>query len=63
MPHHAIVNSNFNYKGNFTQIVFQNIWVEGFPRYKSVIRAIGLHNVGCPGEQVEFKGVQAERFH
>ena len=55
-------NLNVNYKRNFTQIVFQNIGVEGFPCYKSVIRAVGLHNVGCPCEQVELEGVQAERF-
>ena len=54
-------NLNVNYKRNFTQIVFQNIGVEGFPCYKSVIRAVGLHNVGCPCEQVELEGVQAER--
>ena len=52
-----------NSKHNFTQIVLQNIGVEGLPRYKSVIRTVGLHNVGRPGEEVELEGVQAERVH
>ena len=66
--HRAKSNLNFhhltpNSQKMFTQIVLQNIGVEGFPRYQSVIRAVGLHNVGRPGEEVELEGVQAEKFH
>ena len=66
--HRAKSNLNFhhltpNSQKMFTQIVLQNIGVEGFSCNQSVIRTVGLHNVGCPCEQVKLKGVQAEMVH